>query len=254
MRLIIILFIGVLFNSCSSSTSEVGRLEKQADGITIIRDNYGVPHIFGQTDADAVFGLVFAQCEDDFNRVEVNYINAMGRMAEVEGANSLMSDLRMRLFIDTVKAEAIYKESPEWMKKLLNAFADGANYYLATHPETKPKLITRFQPWMPLMFSEGSIGGDIESVSLKELAEFYDPSNELAFSSPEVKEYEKEPTGSNGFAIAPSKSASGNALLWINPHTSFYFRPEVHMASEEGLNAYGAVTWGQFFVYQGFNE
>ncbi|HEY5690905.1 MAG TPA: penicillin acylase family protein, partial [Cyclobacteriaceae bacterium] len=180
---------------------------------------------------------------------------AMGRMAEVEGAKSLMSDLRMRLFIDTVKAEAIYQQSPDWMKQLLNAFADGANYYLATHPETKPKLITRFQPWMPLMFSEGSIGGDIESVSLKELAAFYDPENELAYNIiDEVKPYEKEPTGSNGFAIAPSKSKSGNALLWINPHTSFYFRPEVHMVSEEGLNAYGAVTWGQFFIYQGFNE
>ena len=252
MRLLSLLLAAFLLYACTNtSTSD---LQKRAEGITIIRDQYGVPHIFGKTDADAVFGLIYAQCEDDFNRVEVNYINAMGRMAEVEGEESLMADLRMHLFIDTTKAVAIYKESPMWMKKLLDAFADGANYYLATHPETQPKLITKFEPWMPLMFSEGSIGGDIETISLKDLAALYDSKNDLAFAEPIVNEWEKEPTGSNGFAIAPSKSATGNALFLINPHTSFYFRPEVHAVSEEGLNAYGAVTWGQFFIYQGFNE
>ncbi|MEN8789638.1 MAG: penicillin acylase family protein, partial [Flavobacteriaceae bacterium] len=63
-----------------------------------------------------------------------------------------------------------------------------------------------------------------------------------------------EPQGSNGIALSGKLTASGNAMLLINPHTSFYFRGEVHMVSEEGLNAYGAVTWGQFFIYQGFNE
>ncbi len=254
MRIGILLTIAVLFYSCSTSTtSEVASWEKQAEGITIIRDNWGIPHIYGKTDADAVFGLLYAQCEDDFNRVEVNYINAMGRMAEVEGAKSLYADLRMHLFIDTVEAKLIYNESPEWLKKLCVAFADGANYYLYKHPEVKPKLITRFEPWMPFMFSEGSIGGDIETVSLNDLEEFYGNGSPIAAMDP-LAEYEKEPTGSNGFAIAPNKSASGNALFLINPHTSFYFRSEVHMVSEEGLNAYGAVTWGQFFVYQGFNE
>ncbi len=255
MRYIAFLISATLLCNCSPSNQDIEKWKRQANDITITRDNFGVPHIFGKTDADAVFGLIYAQCEDDFNRVEVNYINAMGRMAEVEGEKSLMSDLRMHLFMDTTKASAIYEESPEWMKLLLNAFADGANYYLATHPATKPKLITRFRPWMPLMFSEGSIGGDIESsVSLKELGEFYDGKNQLAFVQPEVNDWDKEPQGSNGFAIAPSKSATGNALFLINPHTSFYFRPEVHVMSDEGLNAYGAVTWGQFFVYQGFNE
>jgi acyl-homoserine lactone acylase PvdQ len=248
MRSFALILLALIFYNCTNSSLETD------SNVTIIRDNYGVPHVFGKTDADAVFGLIYAQCEDDFNRVEVNYITAMGRMAEVEGEESLISDLRMQLFIDTTKAATIYDESPEWMKKLLNAFADGANHYLKTHPETKPKQITEFKPWMPLMFSEGSIGGDIESISLKELAAFYDPKNDMAFMEPSVPEWEKEPTGSNGFAIAPSKSASGNALFLINPHTSFYFRPEVHVVSEEGLNAYGAVTWGQFFVYQGFNE
>ena len=249
MRNFLIFLLAIACWHCSPSHSPSG-----TENVTIIRDKFGVPHVFGKTDADAVFGVIYAQCEDDFNRVETNYINAMGRMAEVEGEGRLISDLRMRLFIDTTKAAAIYKESPAWMKKLLDAFADGANQYLKDYPATKPRLITEFKPWMPLMFSEGSIGGDIETISLKGLADFYDPNNGTAFAEPVGGEWGKEPTGSNGFALAPSKSASGNALLLINPHTSFYFRPEVHMVSEEGLNAYGAVTWGQFFVYQGFNE
>src|SRR5258706_6331362 len=176
-------------------------------------------------------------------------------MAEAEGKEFIYHDLRQRIFNDTTKAISIYKQASEWLRKLCNAFADGANYYLQTHPDVKPKLLTRFQPWMPFLFSEGSIGGDIEKVALKELNEFY------GSTSASIKEKtggdglnEPEPQGSNGIAIAPSISATGNALLLINPHTSFYFRSELQMVSEEGLNAYGAATWGQFFIYQGFNE
>lgn len=233
---------------------EITRWQNLSKQVTIIRDTWGIPHVYGKTDADAVFGFLFAQCEDDFNRVEMNYITATARLAEVEGESKLYHDLRTRLFYDTLQAISIYKESPAWLKRLCDGFADGINYYLYTHPEVKPKLLTRFQPWMPFLFSEGSIGGDIESISVNRLKEFYG-SGEMVVEPEEVDHnQEPEPRGSNGFAIAPSRSASGNALLLINPHTSFYFRPEVHVNSEAGLNAYGAVTWGQFFVYQGFNE
>lgn len=231
---------------------EIANWQAQAQRVTIIRDTWGVPHIYGKTDADAVFGFLYAQCEDDFPRVELNYITSMGRLAEVEGEEKLYHDLRQRLFYDTLMAEEIYKQSPAWLKRLCNAFADGANYYLHTHPEVKPKLIKRFQPWMPFLFSEGSIGGDIESISVNRIKEFYGTGH--VPEKEEQSDQEPEPRGSNGFAIAPALSASGNALLLINPHTSFYFRPETHVVSEEGLNAYGAVTWGQFFIYQGFNE
>ena len=237
---------------------EIARWREQAQRITIVRDTWGIPHVYGKSDADAVFGLLFAQCEDDFERVEMNYINAEGRMAEVEGESKIYNDLRTRLFQDTLKAIAIYKDSPADMKKLMNAFADGVNYFIQTHPTVKPKLLNRFQPWMPLLFSEGSIGGDIEAVSLTKLKDFYgdgtDTSNLDDFQMDGGDGIEHEPKGSNGFAISPSRSATGNALFLINPHTSFYFRPEVHAVSEEGLNAYGAVTWGQFFIYQGFNS
>lgn len=248
-----------LFWGCGENRKdpEIARWEEQAARVTIIRDDFGVPHIYGKTDADAVFGMLYAQCEDDFNRVEQNYIWAIGRLAEVEGEEALYSDLRARLFMTREQAIEAYEKSPPWLQKLCDAFADGINYYLYSHPEVAPKLLTRFEPWMPMYFSEGSIGGDIERISIRKLQAFY----EEGISFPESEEMklkrqeaELEPQGSNGIAIAGSLTESGNALLLINPHTSFYFRGEIHAVSEEGLNAYGAVTWGQFFIYQGFNE
>ena len=236
------------------NAAELARWKKTAARVTIMRDKWGIPHVFGKLDADAVFGLLYAQAEDDFNRVELNYINAMGRLAEVEGEKEIWRDLRMKMYITPSEMQAKYAASPAWLKQLMIGFADGLNYYLHTHPEVKPKLITRFEPWMALSFSEGSIGGDIESIDLKDLERFYGKRNEARKVATLDKGFDSEPRGSNGFAIAPKLSRSGNALLLINPHTSFYFRPEVHMVSEEGLNAYGAVTWGQFFIYQGFND
>lgn len=232
--------------------AEVARWEQQAQRVTIIRDNWGIPHIYARTDADAVFGLMYAQAEDDFNRVETNYLNAMGRLSEAEGEDAIYRDLRMKLFIDPDSMQALYDRSPQWLQELMNAFADGLNYYLYENPEVTPRVITRFEPWMALSFSEGSIGGDIERISLAQLEAFYGDRPAAAVMA--TRDVDPEPAGSNGFAIAPSNSATGNALLLINPHTSFFFRAEVHVVSEEGLNAYGAVTWGQFFVYQGFNE
>ncbi|CAN5583478.1 penicillin acylase family protein [soil metagenome] len=235
------------------SKAEIARWQQQAKQVTITRDTWGVPHIYGKTDADVVFGLIYTQCEDDFERVEENYITSIGRLAEVEGESALYHDLRARLFMDSTQAIATYKKSPSWMKQLLDAFADGTNYYLYTHPNVTPRLLKRFQPWMPLMFSEGSIGGNISVVPIERLKAFYEQRKSTSWINT-FDHYERESVGSNGFAIAPSKSVTKNALLLINPHTSFYFRSEVHMVSQSGLNAYGAVTWGQFFIYQGFNE
>jgi acyl-homoserine-lactone acylase len=231
---------------------------QQAQRVTIIRDQWGIAHVYGKTDADAVFGMVYAQAEDDFNRVETNYINAMGRLAEVEGEKEIWRDLRMKLFIDTLELKTLYGKSPAWLKTLMTSWADGLNYFMATHPTVKPRLLTKFEPWMALAFSEGSIGGDIESVNLRGIEQFYGSRSGGAPSrndgdAAEPNPFGVEPGGSNGMAIAPSNTAGKRALLMINPHTSFYFRPEIHMASEEGLDAYGAVTWGQFFIYQGFN-
>ena len=251
----LILFIVVACSAPTPQTNnpELLRWQTHAKNTTIIRDDYGVPHIYGKTDADAVFGLLYAQCEDDFKRVEQNYIWATGRLAEVEGEEALYSDVRAHLFMTLEEAKANYEKAPEWLKKLCQAFADGINYYLHTHPDVKPRLLTKFEPWMPMYFSEGSIGGDIERVSIAKIKDFYE-NQETVSPVEDTEESTAEPKGSNGIAISGDLTASGNAMLLINPHTSFYFRGEVHCVSEEGLNAYGAVTWGQFFVYQGFNE
>lgn len=254
MRYLLFFLLLPLSAFCQPFTSqEISQWKQQASRVTIIRDKWSIPHVYAKTDADVVFGLLYAQCEDDFERVEENYITALGRTAEVKGETFLYEDLRMRMYSDTIKVAALYEKSPANMKKLMDAFANGVNYYLYTHPEVKPKLLHRFQPWLPLLFSEGSIGGDITRISVDDIRAFYTQSKSSDTDGASLKVL-PEPKGSNGFAIAPKLSASGNPLLLINPHTSFYFRSEVHMNSEEGLNAYGAVTWGQFFIYQGFND
>ena len=233
--------------------ADLARWEREARAVTITRDDWGIPHVRGKTDADAVFGMIYAQAEDDFNRVETNYLLSTGRLAEAEGESAIWQDLRMKLFIDPDNMRAKYAASPAWLKRLMNAWADGLNYYLHTHPQVKPRVITRFEPWMPLTFSEGSIGGDIESIELDQLEAFYGDSAGRPAPA-ELSAGAKEPSGSNAFAIAPSNTADGRALLLINPHTSFFFRAELQMTSDEGLDAYGAATWGQFFLYQGFND
>jgi acyl-homoserine-lactone acylase len=178
-------------------------------------------------------------------------LTALGRTAEADGEQAIWADLRQRLFVDPVELQAQYAASPAWLRTLMDAWADGLNFYLATHPRVKPRVLTRFEPWMALSFTEGSIGGDIERISLADLQTFY--GQPTPPTPEELGAVQREPSGSNGIAIAPKLTASGRALLLINPHTSFYFRSEAQMTSDEGLNAYGASTWGQFFVYQGFN-
>jgi acyl-homoserine lactone acylase PvdQ len=235
--------------------AEAARWEKQARNITIIRDDWGIAHVYGKTDADAVFGMEYAQAEDDFNRVETNFITSLGRLAEAEGEQRIYQDLRMKLFIDPAVLKTQYAASPAWLQKLMNAFADGLNFYLFKHPEVKPKVIQRFEPWMALALTEGSVplGGDIDKVNLGQLQAFYGKVPAIPEPLP-GEEQPQEPGGSNGMAVAPANTAAHHALLLINPHTSFYFRSELQMVSEEGLNAYGAATWGQFFIYQGFND
>ncbi len=254
------------FGPQAAQDRDIERWERQARAVTIVRDDWGIPHVRGKTDADAVFGVIYAQAEDDFNRVETNYLNALGRLAEAEGESAIFRDLRMKLFVDPDQLKALHAECPAWLRALMQAWADGLNYYLHTHPEVKPRVITRFEPWMALSFTEGSIGGDIERINLSRLEAFYGQegaarpapgsggSAAVGAQVPANDFARQEPSGSNGIAIAPSNTAEGRALLLINPHTSFFFRAEAQMTSAEGLDAYGAITWGQFFVYQGFND
>jgi acyl-homoserine-lactone acylase len=235
--------------AAAAHDADSARWRRQAQAVTIVRDTWGIAHVYGKSDADAVFGAMFAQAEDDFGRIERNYLVALGWLAQAEGESAVYSDLQHRLFVDPSQLQILYRGAPEWLKSLMAAWADGLNFYLATHPHVRPKLIHHFEPWMAFSFTEGSIGGDIATVDLAALQALYGGASTPALP----KRGDPVPGGSNGFAIAPSRSASGHALLWINPHTSFYFRSELQMVSEQGLNVYGAATWGQFFIYQGFN-
>lgn len=265
------LFVLLLFPSftfCQTFTQrEISRFNTEAQRVTIIRDNWGVPHIYGKTDADAVFGLLYAQCEENFQRVEENNLEMLGRLSEVYGEEKLCDDLEMRLIYDSSAAIQDYNMSPAWFKKLLNAAADGVNFFLYKHPAVKPAVLTRFKPWFALMRTNGSIsatqtGGisqqdmrnlykiDGSGVSLNELGGVPVSKTSLGGSVNE----QTDDIGSNGFAVAPSKTRSKNAIIYINPHVTFYYRTEMQMVSDEGLNAYGGVTWGTFFIFQGFNQ
>jgi acyl-homoserine-lactone acylase len=249
-----LIFLPLFSFSQSYNSSEIARLEREAGLVTIIRDNWGIPHIYGKTDADAVFGLMYAECEDNFKGIEQNYLYQLGRQAETDGEKNLYTDVQLQLIADTADAIKDYKESAPWFKKLMDAFADGVNYYLYKHPEVKPAVFQHFEPWFALMFTDGSVSATVTGgIRLNETSAFYGGSPEKtgAVYKPIIDNRE---IGSNGFAIAPSRSASGHALLYINPHVPFYFRSEVQIVSGEGLDVYGAVTWGQFFVYQGFNK
>jgi acyl-homoserine-lactone acylase len=273
-------FLPLLFLLSAASPPELGRWKTEASNVTITRDDWGIAHIHGKTDADAVFGMIYAQAEDDFPRIEANYLTNLGRTAEAEGEKAIWQDLRARLYVSDSELKADYARSPLPMRRLMDAWADGLNYFLATHPQVKPQVLTRFEPWMALSFTEGSIGGDIERIDLKELEKFYssrhpDPEPGSAWSSAAMERrrmpdqvgddagrddddggdaLDHERQGSNGIAIAPKIAADGKALLLINPHTSWYFRAEQQVTSDAGLNVYGAATWGQFFIYQGFNS
>jgi acyl-homoserine-lactone acylase len=237
-----------------AASDQDARWQQRAKNVRIVRDNWGIAHIYGKSDADTVFGAIFAQAEDDFSRIERNYLIGLGELAQAEGESAIYNDLRARLFVDPVQLERQYSRSPAWLKQLMLAWSDGLNYFLAKHPAVVPKVIRHFEPWMALSFTEGSIGGDIESIDLGKLREFYGEQPSPTAPVPDAGRTKPVPGGSNGFAIAPSRSATGHALLWINPHTSYYFRSELQMVSEQGLNVYGAATWGQFFIYQGFNS
>jgi acyl-homoserine-lactone acylase len=255
---ILVIFLLLPFISLGQnfSSNEILRYQQTAARVEIITDNHGIPHIYGKSDADAVFGLMYVQSRQNFERVERNYLEVMGRLAEIEGESMLFSDLQMQLIYDTSAAKSDYQKSPAWFKKLLDAFADGVNYYLYLNPSVQPRVLKKFEPWFPLMYTDGSISAtQMGGLRLADTRALYAKTGmSSSFIRQPEEKYSQTLSGSNGFAIAPKLTASGNSILYINPHVTFYFRTEVHMVSEEGLDVYGAATWGNFFIYQGFNE
>ncbi len=236
----------------SFSSNQIQQLKTQASRVNIIRDNWGVPHVYGKTDADAVFGMMYVQCESYFPSIEQNLISKLGRDAELNGKKSIYKDLLTRIFVDSVKAKQYYNQCTPYMKQLCDAYAAGINYYILMHPETKPQLITEVQPWYILLNSISSM--ETLNISEGDVRAMYPIkiTKDLVYQN--TKPSEETQTGSNGWAIAGKNTASKAPILLINPHSEFYNRIEVQLVSEEGLNVYGAPFLGDMHIWQGFND
>jgi penicillin amidase len=228
------------------SPAEAAAARGLAGGVTIYRDAYGVPHIHGQSDRHVMFGYAYAQAEDFFWQVEDTYILSLGRYSEVHGNLGLNSDLLNRAFEVVPKSRAAYRELEPEYQELCGAFALGLNYYLATHPETKPRLITHFEPWHVLAYGRQVL---LElCFRYTRLSHSYLPrSHKLIWNA----------AGSNGWAIAPARTASGNAMLFVNPHLpwfGFSQMYEAHLKSDEGWSFAGATMYGSCVPTLGHNE
>ncbi|HXQ70693.1 MAG TPA: penicillin acylase family protein [Pyrinomonadaceae bacterium] len=234
------------FQKSSTSNDPSARL---ARSVTIYRDTYGVPHVFGRTDASTVFGFAYAQAEDNFWRVEENFILALGRASELYGEKSLDEDrLNRALEIPRLAREEYSRLDPK-MRSLCDGFAAGFNYYLARHPEVRPRLLTKIEPWYTLAFIRYNYfqNGFARDRSLRR----------IGLQTAAIENDLKEHTGSNGWVIGPSKSATGHAMLFINPHLPFFGPGQVyegHVHSDEGWNFTGYTRFGFPLPYVGHNE
>jgi acyl-homoserine-lactone acylase len=250
----LILAFGLIASLCQFALAQEPRrrntsIEKLARDVTIYRDTYGVPHVFGKTDASTVFGFAYAQAEDNFWRLEENYIAAIGRSAEVDGERRLERDRMNRALEIPRLAQEEYRRLDPHTRSICDAFAAGLNYYLERHPEVKPRLLTRFEPWHPLAFIRYNYyqQGFVNDPALR--------TSQL--QTAEVDRGLKESHGSNGWVINPSRSATGNAMLFINPHLPFFGSGQVyegHVHSDSGWNFTGYTRFGFPLPYVGHNE
>ena len=222
-----------------------------AQQVTIHRDRYGVPHIFGENDESVLFGFGYAQAEDYFWQVEDVYILALGRYAEVHGPRGLNSDLLNRAFEIVPRSRQDFAALDRTSQRLYSAFTAGINHYLATHPEVRPRLIERFEPWHVLAYCR--------HVALEMTFRFTGLSSSfLPRRNPQIW----TAAGSNGWAIRGERTASGHALLLANPHMpQFGFAQllEAHLHSaggEEGRpwNFIGAGFYGSPTLVMGHND
>jgi acyl-homoserine-lactone acylase len=261
----------VCASSLCLSALSVSAQENLASRVTIYRDTYGIPHVFGETDAATMFGFAYAQAEDNFWRLEENFIRALGRRAEVYGERGLLNDRRNRMLEIPRLAREEYRRLPQKMRALLDGFARGLNAYVADHPDVRPRLLTRFEPWYPLAFIRFNYyqNGFIYGAGLRQEEFAAGPHlnrQELVSGAgcqvPDCADLAPDTwhldVGSNGWVIGPSKSATGNAMLFINPHLPFFGTGQVyegHINSKEsGWNFTGYTRFGFPFPYVGHNE
>lgn len=250
-----------------------GDLEKIARSVTIYRDKWGVPHVYGPTDASVIFGFMYAQAEDNFWQIEDSYIQALGRASEIYGEPSLNADLTNRALEIVKVSQAEYPKLNARMKEICQATADGLNYFLKKNPQVKPRLITKFEPWHLLAFGrfaqyqlfiyrragirDAEIRTAVQEVKANGATSSLPPSSDAAINDKAEEAWSAGQVGSNTWAVNPSKSASGHAMLLVNPHQPF-FGPgqwiEGHVHSDSGWNMSGATFPGSPFPSLGHND
>jgi acyl-homoserine lactone acylase PvdQ len=243
------LSLAAVSRTCLQEEALQQEAETLARLVTIYRDVYGVPHIYGPTDASVVFAAAYAQAEDNFWQVEDNFIRSIGRASEIYGEETVLDDYLARALEIPRRSQAEYEGASPRMRALYDAYAAGFNYYLSHHPETRPRLLERIEPWYTLALIRFKYHHN-EYVGYAGLRR----SDTRLFL--EGQEGER-PTGSNQWAVAPARSASGHAMLLINPHVSFFGLSqfiEVHLHSDEGLVFSGPTRFGYMLPYYGHNE
>ncbi|KUG09189.1 hypothetical protein ASU33_19715 [Solirubrum puertoriconensis] len=236
----------------SAQPAEIAAWQARAAAVTIIRDEWGVPHIYGKTDADAAFGMLYAQCEDNYWQVEESAVRKLGRLAELYGEKELGSDASMAVRQTAARARQAYREGPAGLRQLCDAAAAGINYYLHTHPEVPRRLLTRYESWHLLL--QPAPDGANHGITAAERRRLGLGGGGAGGEGVEGWEQQQE-SGSNAIALAPSKTTTGHSLLLINPHVGFFGdnqRYEAHLVSEQGLNASGFAMLGQFWIWSGF--
>lgn len=203
-----------------------------AEQVTIYRDKYGVPHVFGPTDASVVFGASYARAEDEFHYLESALIKLMGRAAEIGGEEWLEWDIFLRKLELIRHSKAEYNAAAPEVKALCDAFADGVNYFLETHPELEPMLIGKFEPWHALLGYRLFHVSGIDDHTLSQI-------DQAGILSPFTAYL-----ASTMWAIGPEKSASGAPMLFVNPHIPLDAPYEFSMHSDEGLKISGQSAYG----------
>lgn len=217
--------------------------------VTIARDSFGVPHIFGKTDADAAYGLAWAHCEDDFEHIQHNLLAAQGKLGQVLGKEGVLFDFGLRFFgIDTLVDNNYHQKLSADFRKVLEGYIQGVNDYAAAHP--KEVLLKSSLPFRPQDMVKGSTltltlfaGGGLALKSAKE--------NRIQFFN------EPNDRGSNALAISPSKTEDGKTWLLINSHQPIEGRfawYEAHISSEEGWDIIGGLFPGGASIFVGSNK
>lgn len=215
--------------------------------VTIYRDRYGIPHVFGENDAATAYGFGYAQAEDNFPRIEENYLRALGRWAEIVGEDGFAADRLNRTLEIPRLARAEYGRLPASLKALVNGYAAGINAWIARHP-ARGRRLARIEPWYPLAFIRYNYyqNGFVRAAGLTR------EDMKLAGVTTGLERH----TGSNGWVVSPSRSATGHALLFINPHLAFFgpgqvYEGQVH--SRSGWNFTGYTRLGFPLPYVGHN-